>query len=244
MSRGIVCLLLISLAYASNAQPITDRYGALVRSDTTSPPIYLCFTGHDFYEGFDHVLEVLESYDIEASFFLTGDFVRNHPELITSMARQGHFIGAHSDKHLLYCDWSERDSLLHSPEAIRTDIQANLFALAQLGIRPQYFMPPYEWYNHAIVVLAKELGQTLVTFSQGTRSNADYTTPDMPTYVPSKTILESIYQYEAEKGMNGFHLLIHPGTDPKRTDKLYLHLEELILSFQGKGYTFQRFGVK
>jgi hypothetical protein len=34
-------------------------------------------------------------------------------------------------------------------------------------------------------------------------------------------------------------ILIHPGTHPDRTDKLYLKLEEIIKFFTSKGYTFK-----
>jgi peptidoglycan/xylan/chitin deacetylase (PgdA/CDA1 family) len=113
--------------------------------------------------------------------------------------------------------------------------------LSELGIQPAYFMPPYEWYNQAVVEIAAELGQSTVNFSPGTRSNADYTTPDMPNYRTTAEILASIYAYESAQGLNGFHLLIHPGTNPLRTDKLYLHLDKLLVALEEKGYDFGRF---
>lgn len=85
------------------------------------------------------------------------------------------------------------------------------------------------------------LNQVTINFSPGTRSNADYTTPDMSNYVSSSSILASIRQYENRNGLNGFHLLIHPGTSPLRVDKFYLHLNELIGELKEKGYRFWRF---
>ena len=222
MSRFLLPLMVLISALALDAQVIKDTHGAMIRSDTSSKDIYLCFTGHDFFEGFEHVLRVLGNQKVPASFFLTGDFIREHQDLVASIVRQGHYVGAHSDQHLLYCAWSDRDSLLHSPAAIKADIQQNLEELYQLRIYPIYFMPPYEWYNQVVVDIANDLNQITVNFSPGTRSNADYTTPKMPNYISSEKILESIYQYEKQEGMNGFHLLIHPGTDPARVDKLYL----------------------
>ncbi len=218
-----------------------DQHGAIVRSDTQQKNIYLCFTGHDFYEGFEQVLDVLKKHKIKASFFLTGNIVREHADLVKSIAKDGHYIGAHSDKHILYCDWIKRDSLLHPADSIKADILHNLQALEKLGIRPKYFMPPYEWYNQKVVDLAAELNQITVNFSPGTKSSADYTTPDMPNYASSKDILKSIFEYEESFGMNGFHLLIHPGTSPLRTDKLYFHLNEIITKLKEKGYGFERF---
>lgn len=239
----ILCILLLALLFAKQtvAQNVKDRQGAVIRTDTLQKNIYLCFTGHDFYEGFEHVLGVLKKHNTKASFFLTGDFVREHTDLVKSIAKDGHYIGAHSDKHLLYCDWIKRDSLLLSAEEINADIQHNLQTLENLGIRPKYFMPPYEWYNKKVVEIAQELDQITVNFSPGTKSNSDYTTPDLPNYISSNNILKSIFEYEASYGMNGFHLLIHPGTSPLRKDKLYFHLDEIITNLKRKGYGFKRF---
>lgn len=41
--------------------------------------------------------------------------------------------------------------------------------------------------------------------------------------------------------MNGFHLLIHPGTNPKRKDKFYLQLDVLITKLKKEGYQFSKF---
>ena len=224
-----------------SAQSLIDTEGAIIRSDTLKKSVYLCFTGHDYFDGFEHVLKVLEKHTIQSSFFLTGDFIRNHTKLVKAIAQKDHFIGAHSNKHLLYCDWSKRDSLLHSAETIKEDISSNLEALKELGIHPNYFMPPFEWYNKKVVEIALQLDQTTINFSPGTRSNADYTTPDMPNYVPSNVILESIYSYERLNGMNGFHLLIHPVVSPKRKDKFYLQLDTLISNLEERNYEFEKF---
>lgn len=241
MSRFFTIPLFFLCLMSLNAQSIIDKEGALFRSDTSSRSIYLCFTGHDFFDGFDHVLSVLSRQKIQASFFLTGDFIRNNKAMVKYIASQGHYIGAHSDKHLLYCDWVKRDSLLYSIEIIKADILDNLKVLGDLEIYPTYFMPPFEWYNKKVVELASKLGQTTVNFTSGTRSNADYTTPDMPNYKSSEDILESIYKYECSNSMNGFHLLIHPGVSPSRTDKLYLHLDAIILRLKANKYDFSTF---
>ncbi|MFK7923052.1 MAG: polysaccharide deacetylase family protein, partial [Bacteroidia bacterium] len=60
-------------------------------------------------------------------------------------------------------------------------------------------------------------------------------------YISSADILNSIVEYERQEGLNGFHLLIHPGTNPLRTDKLYLHLDKLLSDLAQKGYQFNRF---
>jgi len=241
VNRVNLCFMFFLINISLISQSVVDIEGAIVRSDTLKKSIYLCFTGHDHVEGFEHVISVLNKQKVKGSFFFTGDFVRSYKDLVKDIAENGHYVGAHSDKHLLYCDWHNRDSLLFSEDHIREDILQNLYALKELGIFSKYFMPPYEWYNHKVVEIASQLDQITVNFSPGTLSNADYTTPDMPNYVSSKEILESIYNYLSLNSMNGFHLLIHPGTSPQRKDKFYSQLDKLITELGNAGYHFSKF---
>ncbi|MBD0280322.1 MAG: polysaccharide deacetylase family protein, partial [Flavisolibacter sp.] len=64
------------------------------------------------------------------------------------------------------------------------------------------------------------------------------TTPDAKNYRDTKTIYQSIIDYEnrSASGLNGFMLLLHIGTDAKRTDKFYYRLDELIRYLKNKNY--------
>jgi len=116
------------------------------------------------------------------------------------------------------------------------------------GIRREeatYFLPPYEWYNEKIVEWCGEAGLTLVNYTPGTLSHADYTFPgNEGRYVPSDAILESILSREASSpaGLRGFLLLTHIGTDPRRADKFHDRLDQLVSILLKKGYEFRRLG--
>lgn len=158
---------------------------------------------------------------------------------------EGHYIGAHSDRHLLYCDWKNRDSLFVSKDSFLTDLQKNYAELNRFGIgkkQARFFLPPYEWYNDSIASWTRQLGFQLVGYTPGTLSHADYTTPGEGNYRTSETIFRSIIDYEKNhsSGLNGFILLVHIGTDPRRTDKFYHRLPEMIGALRGKGYRFRR----
>ncbi len=126
------------------------------------------------------------------------------------------------------------------------DLENNYLELVRLGIRKKdapYFLPPYEWYNKSISSWTEQAGLTLINFSAGTRSAADYTWPEMGNkYLSSNEIYKSIMNYEnsSANGLNGFILLIHLGTDPRRTDKFYEQLNELIPDLKRRGYSFKR----
>ena len=222
--------------------------GGIVRMDRGEKKIYLVFTGGDFNEGTKIIAKALNKDFVKASFFFTGDFYRNpsNSKNIKRLIRDGHYIGAHSDKHLLYAPWENRDSLLVTKEEFIEDLLANYREMERFGVEKKdalYFMPPYEWYNTTISQWTSELGFQLINFSPGTRSNADYTTPDMgKRYVTSEAIMKSIFDYEKTDpdGLNGFILLLHVGTDSTRSDKFYFRLREMVKRLRDLGYEFER----
>jgi len=200
-----------------------------------------------FGDGAKTISSVLKKNNVKANFFLTGNFYSNKSfeSLIKKLKLQGNYLGPHGDQHLLYNDWNNRDSLLVTREQFIKDLNANLARMEKFGIKKQdarYFLPPYEWYNDSIAVWSSRLGMQLVNYTPGTLSAADYTWRGLPNYHSSNDIFESVIKKEKQdrNGLNGSILLFHIGTDPRRTDKFYKRLDELIQVLKQKGYSFRR----
>lgn len=226
--------------------------GGIVRSDTSAKEIHLVFTAHEFNDGGEHIRNTLKKHNVPAHFFFTGDFYRNrnNENLIKELKNDGHYLGAHSDKHLLYVSWENRDSLLVSKDEFLEDLQNNYKEMAKFGIAKKdamLFMPPYEWYNETISRWISEQGLTPINFTPGTLSNADYTTPGMGSrYLSSEDIFRNILVYESESktGLNGFILLLHLGVHPNRKDKFYDLLNRLISELRSRGYRFSMLKIR
>lgn len=221
--------------------------GGVVRGPRDRKRLALLFTGGDFGEGTDAILDALHDRHVHASFFVTGGFLRRpeHAPLLRRIVAEGHYLGPHSDAHLLYCDWDDRDRLLVTNAQFAADLERNLADIEAFGVRRaamRYFVPPYEWYNRRVAEWTKDLGLTLVTFTPGTRSNADYRPDDDPRFVSSQAIFDSILAFEATQpdGLNGFLLLMHMGSGPARTDKMHPYVGPLIDELQQRGYLFER----
>ena len=243
---GTASLVYLLAAYDSRANaestPFLKDYGAIIRGKTNEKKIALVFTGHEYADGVKQINKTLNKYGVKGSFFFTGDFY-NNPEfnpLIRSLKTGKHYLGAHSNKHLLYCDWTNRDSLLVTKTDFQADLKANYDAMKRFGIEKKdasLFLPPFEWYNESIANWTADAGLTLINYTPGTRSNADYTYPEMGNrYVGSQEIYQSIIDRETKEGLNGFLLLLHAGTDPRRVDKFYNKLDDLIIYLKKRGY--------
>jgi endoglucanase len=241
-------ILMMAMWSGANARPATNprfkyEQGAVVRGDVSQKKLALVFTGDEFADGAETIIATLKKHRVKASFFFTGRFYRNPAfrRAITEIKKDGHYLGAHSDGHLLYADWTDRNKLLVTRDEFERDLSQNYAEMARFGITKKqapYFLPPFEWYNRTISEWTNEQGLQLVNFTAGTGSNADYTTPSMKNYQSSETILSKIKASEAKdpNGLNGFLLLLHIGADPERTDKFYGRLDELIDFLKSKKY--------
>ncbi|WP_027124883.1 glycoside hydrolase family 9 protein [Gelidibacter mesophilus] len=221
-----------------------DNSGAIVRGDSSERKISLLFSAHEYADGASEILRILEKHGIKASFFLTGDFYRNQnfKSFVESAKNQGHYLGAHSDKHLLYNDWTKEKKRLVSQEEFKHDLNANYSEMEKFGIQKgdaPYFLPPYEWHDNIITQWADQIQLTTINYSPGTLSHADYTIPELKNYRSAEAIMASILSLEETEGLNGFMLLSHLGTHPDRTDKFYSKLDNLILILKERGYQFE-----
>lgn len=86
--------------------------------------VFLTFDDGPIPEQTPWVLDVLDRYGIKATFFMVGDNVRRHPELLDEVRRRGHSYGNHTMHHLqgmkvttrrYLHDITEADSLIDSP---------------------------------------------------------------------------------------------------------------------------------
>lgn len=86
--------------------------------------VFLTFDDGPIPEVTPWVLDTLDRYGITATFFMVGDNVRRHPELLEEVRRRGHAVGNHTMHHLqgmkvtayrYMHDISEANDLIDSP---------------------------------------------------------------------------------------------------------------------------------
>lgn len=224
------------------------QMGTIIKSvNPTEPSVSLIFTGDEYGEGLPIIQEILAKEKVKAGFFFTGRFYTNKKftKTIKTLEKEQHYLGAHSNDHLLYNDWTNRNKLLVSYDSFSTDLDKNFAAMENLGINTQQrklFIPPFEWWNDSVASWCNWKGLELFSFTPGTYTNADYTWPEMgSSYKTNAILMNQLKTLASTPGkLNGNILLLHVGTDPRRKEKLYNELPAIIQLLRKNGYRIKR----
>ena len=104
--------------------------GSHWRFSSDKKVIYLTFDDGPIPEITPWVLDVLDKYNIKATFFCVGDNVRKYPEVYQMLLEGGHQVGNHTFHHI---------------QGLKTDTQTYLKDVEEAGLRikSKLFRPPY-----------------------------------------------------------------------------------------------------
>ena len=246
LAAVVILLATAAFACSSAADDHFDRHGAMVRHNASQPVIYPVFSADSLCEGLPFILQTLEERGLRASFFFTGNFLRDsaHRPLIQRVIDSGHYVGGHSDRHLQLAEWDEERTARVTIDSMLRDVDSNLHLLAtEWGIPEdscRWFLPPFEWINAEQTAALQGRGLTVINPTPGIQIYRDYTVPGMAEYHSSDSIITQLFEYERVNTLNGVILIVHPGTQDLRTDKLYRRLPQIIDSLSAMGYRFSR----
>jgi peptidoglycan/xylan/chitin deacetylase (PgdA/CDA1 family) len=235
-----------TLTHTSRACPAAYRYseGGVYRGSTAIRSIALVFTGGYYSEGAKTILDALAAKGVKGSFFLTGNYLQQFSTTVARMVQEGHYVGPHSDAHLLYASWDDRSDTLVTRAQFMTDLETNLNRIRSFGRSRKsmpLFIPPYEWYNTHISTWARETGMLVANYTPGSGSELDWWPESDSHFVASQTLYNRILSYEQTQpnGLNGFLLIMHLGTGPERTDKFHKLFPQLLNELIARGYAIQ-----
>lgn len=110
------------------------------RRDNRFKKIYLTFDDGPIPEVTPWVLDILDLYDIKATFFCVGENVWRYPEIYKEILRRGHRTGNHTFNHLRGFFTSTK-RYLENAEKAATYIESDLFRPPHGELRSlQYFL--------------------------------------------------------------------------------------------------------
>ena len=169
------------------------------------------------------IMDVLEREDVPATFFVTGDNVSRHPDVLEEVHDAGFEIGNHTFSHpnlTLVPDW-------------QVDLQVDMTESAvsgAIGLKPRLLRPPYSATPEAVTADdQQQLGEIakrgyLITLSDF--DSEDWRQPGVEPIIENAT---------PEAGESGAILMHDGGGDRSQTVEA---VEELIPRLKERGYTF------
>ena len=196
---------------------LTPLIGSPVRRGPSVPGLVaLTFDDGPDPQNTPFILEVLSRYQAKATFFVVGEWVDKHPDLVRQAAAAGHQIASHS--------YSHRNVAGKSMEQIRGEIQATEDAVFKAaGVRPNCFRPPYGRLNSRMlqVLVDKEYGVVL------------WSLDSLDWKLGSAAQIANLVVQEAKPGDI---VLMHDGGGPRpRTIKA---LDTILRQLSAKGFHF------
>lgn len=185
---------------------------AVFRLGTKDKRIYLTFDDGPIPEVTPRVLDLLDRYGVKATFFMVGDNVRRHPELLEEVLRRGHAVGNHTMHHLKGAGVTTSRYLADVKEA-------------EKYIKSHLFRPPHGWLRWKQAAAIKN-EFTLVMY--------DLVTRDYSRHMTADDVFANVRHYARPGSIIVFHDSLK--SLPRLFDSLPRSIEWLL----EQGYEFRR----
>lgn len=154
---------------------LLKKYDSVFLGDINKKELYLTFD-NGYENGYtNQILDILKFKDVQATFFLTGHYIKSEPELVIRMVNEGHIIGNHS--------WTHPDMSNLTDAKIEEELEKVKNEVIQLTGQSdmKYLRPPRGVFNEQTLAVSKKLGYTNVFWSiayvdwdKNVQNGADY----------------------------------------------------------------------
>jgi peptidoglycan/xylan/chitin deacetylase (PgdA/CDA1 family) len=221
----------------------------MTRGDTSVREIALTFDGGSEANAAGEILDSLRARNVRATMFLTGQFIRLHPEWVRRIVADGHEVGNHLDSHphLTTYETNHRQQTL--PVVTRDFLLGQLQRAEESfrGLTGQAMAPfwraPFGEHNAEIRAWAAEAGYRHISWTRGAGTAEDLDTRDWVadrssrSYRSREEIASRLVGFGGGRpeGLNGGIVLMHLATH-RRTDRPHEILPEILKTFQAQGY--------
>lgn len=142
------------------AVSFTEQYSDMGAYAVTGDADRIILTFDQGYEnGYtSDILDTLKEKNVQAIFFLTGDYAKREHELVKRMITEGHILGNHSMNHASLPTLSQNDA--------KDEIMSlHDYVLNNYGYEMQYFRPPCGEYSDETLEITKECGYRTLFWS-------------------------------------------------------------------------------
>ena len=201
-----------------------------IYNGTDGKRVFLTFDDGPTEEVTPHILDILDKYNIKATFFVLGNRVKANPEIVKRAYEEGHYIANHGYSHKYKNIYKSEDYVLDeynkTEEAIREAIGDQNYSSNLFRFPGGSHGGPYEKIKKKSRKKLKENGIAYLDWSA--------LTYDAEGADSKEEILNNL-----KTTMNGWDnvvILMHDAADKEIT---YETLEDVIKYLQKKGYKFE-----
>jgi len=185
--------------------------------------VYLTFDDGPVQGITPQILDILKEYDVKATFFMLGSYVKKNPEIAKRAYDEGHTLASHSHTH--------QKSMFNSLANFKNEIDKSTAALEEItGEKTKFFRIPYGTkIGQAYKDYLAEKGLSIVKWNcESYDSRVNTKTPEQ--------ILEGVKKTKPSKG--DVIVIMH---DTYGKQKTVDALASVIEYFQSINYEFKRF---
>lgn len=138
---------------------LIKKYDAIYLGDKKKKEVYLTFDNGYELGYTPKILDTLKEKKVPAIFFVTGQFVREHPELVKRMVEEGHIVGNHT--------WHHPQLTTVNEVRFEKELQMLKDEVGKITKQKEmkYMRPPEGIFNEFTLAKTKELGYTHVFWS-------------------------------------------------------------------------------
>jgi len=175
--------------------------------------VYLTFDDGPIPEMTPWILDILDKYNIKATFFCVGENVYKHPELYNMLLERGHRVGNHTYNHI-------QGIRFWSKNYIRNIAEASKYIDSDL------FRPPHGHMRFPQVIRLRKLFRIIMW---------DVVTRDYSPHMTAKGVFNNVKNYTR----NGSIIVFHDSL--KATGRIEEALPKSIEWLLNEGYQFKIF---
>jgi len=186
--------------------------------------IYLTFDDGPTPVITDWVLDTLQQYNAQATFFCIGRNIEEHPTIFKRIINQGHAIGNHTYSHLNGWKTSDEDYLENILKAEKVmSVERREQNKTQ---NSKFFRPPYGKIKTSQTKSLHKSGYKIIMWS--------VLSADFDTTIDVNKCLDNVIKNVE----NGDVVVFHDSV--KAFEKLKVVLPKVLKHFKNKGYAFRR----
>lgn len=195
----VALFLFLEFNYTSTVFSDQDNPRALNTGNTKHASIALTFNISHGSEQVIPILERLKKEDVQATFFVSGEWAERHPDILEQIAEDNHEIGMLGYQYQSYVE--------QEIDAVRSDLNKAKDIFSKLGYEEIYLLrAPNGHLNEEIIGLAESQGLKVIHWSINPN---DWQNPGT----------EQITNHILNNVGNGDIILLHASDSVKQTEK-------------------------